>query len=59
MSGRVTVPAFLPAWIEWKMDVLFITNLFIYIMVERLESDLGKAESTRLDWISYSKSLLR
>lgn len=50
MSGRVTVPAFLPAWIEWKMDVLFITNLFIYIMVE---SDLGKAESTRLDWISY------
>ena len=50
MSGRVTVPAFLPASIEWKMDVLFITNLFIYIMVE---SDLGKAESTRLDWISY------
>ena len=53
MSGRVTVPAFFPAWIEWKMDGLFITNLFIYIMVERLESDLGKAESTRLDWISY------
>ena len=41
MSGRVTVPAFPPAWIEGKMDVLFITNLFIYIMVE---SDLGKAE---------------
>ena len=50
MSGRLTVPAFLSAWIEWKMDVLFITILFIYIMVE---SDLGKAESMIRDMIGF------